>query len=247
VTRSVRFRSATPPSGGGGLRTLVVDVGGIGIKLGVFDREGERIGEFVRVPTPVEHPPARYLRLLEREAAKLPSFERISVGFPGVIRDGTTRSAPNLRHRGWEAYPLGCELENLFRRPTRVVNDADLAGLGVVSGVGLEMVATLGTGFGTGLYRDGRLAPHLEIGRSIFLGKTSYDEFVGDAACRRLGDRRWSRRVLRVVERLRQLTDFDRLYLGGGNSRRIVLELPRDVSIVTNEQALRGGVFLWAK
>jgi polyphosphate glucokinase len=39
--------------------------------------------------------------------------------------------------------------------------------------------------------------------------------------------------------------NWDRLYLGGGNTKKIDFVLPKDVSIVSNETGLLGGVALW--
>ena len=44
---------------------------------------------------------------------------------------------------------------------------------------------------------------------------------------------------------LRRLTTFDHLYIGGGNARKVRLELDPDVSLIDNEAGLRGGAALW--
>ena len=49
----------------------------------------------------------------------------------------------------------------------------------------------------------------------------------------------------KAIETLRNLTQFDRLYIGGGNSKNLTFELPDDVRIVPNENGLRGGARLW--
>jgi polyphosphate glucokinase len=191
-------------------------------------------------------------------AGPLPSYERVSVGFPGMVRAGWVLSAPNLSRvagagskvsadvrRAWAGVDLARALEEALGAPTRVVNDAEMQGAAVVRGQGLELVATLGTGFGTGLFLDGRLAPHLELGQHPFHKDMTYDEVLGDTARRHVGNVRWNRRVARAVRTLDVLLRFDRLYIGGGNSRRVTVDLGPNVELVANIAGLLGGVRLW--
>ena len=73
----------------------------------------------------------------------------------------------------------------------------------------------------------------------------TYDEQLGQAARKAVGKKRWNRRVKRAIEALRALTHFDTLYIGGGNSRHVTLELPADVRLVSNECGMKGGAALW--
>jgi hypothetical protein len=52
-------------------------------------------------------------------------------------------------------------------KPTRMLNDAEVQELGVITTTGLECVITLGTAMGFGLFQDGRLAPHLELASTL--------------------------------------------------------------------------------
>ena len=115
----------------------------------------------------------------------------------------------------------------------------------VIKRRGVEMVITLGTGFGTGLYEDGRLCPHLEISQAPFRKGETYDQQLGNAARKAVGGKKWQRRVCKAIDNLRTLTCFDHLYVGGGNSSRLDCELPADVTIVDNKAGLYGGAFLW--
>jgi polyphosphate glucokinase len=103
----------------------------------------------------------------------------------------------------------------------------------------------LGTGFGTGLYLDGRLAPHLEIAHHPFRHGETYDEQLGNAARKAIGSVRWNRRVKKAIGNLRRLTTFDHLYVGGGNAKKIDFTLDPDVTVVSNEAGMKGGVALW--
>src|SRR5678815_2091079 len=131
-------------------RTLSIDIGGTGLKALVLDPAGEPLTERVRVETPRPATPRRVLQALWALIEPLGAFERVSVGFPGVVVDGVTRTAPNL-HPDWAGFPLARTLQDRFRRPTRVLNDAGLQGYGVVEGRGVEMLLTLGTGMGLSL------------------------------------------------------------------------------------------------
>lgn len=225
--------------------TLAVDIGGSGLKAVLLDAAGRLITERVRVDTPVGAPPAGYVTALAALVAPLPRFHRISVGFPGVVRGSKVRTAPNLRHDGWAGYDLGAALTRRFTVPVRLSNDAEMQGLAVVRGRGVEMVITLGTGFGTALFEDGRRSVHLELSHHPFRKGQTYDQQLGNAARRRVGPLRWNRRVARALDNMRTLVLFDHLYIGGGNAQKLTLRLPGDISIVENIMGLKGGVKLW--
>lgn len=227
------------------LKTLAIDIGGSGLKAAVLDSRGEMTTDRVRVETPVGAPPAELVSKLVELVRGLPDYDRVAAGFPGMVRDGVVRTAPNLGHDGWAGYPLAAELEDALGRPVRVANDADVQGLAVISGRGVEMVVTLGTGFGTALYDNGRLCPHLELSHHPFRKNETYDQQLGDATRREIGQRKWNKRVERAIEVLRDLTHFDHLYIGGGNAKKLDIELPQNVTKVDNTAGIRGGIYLF--
>jgi len=229
----------------GGTRTLAIDVGGTGLKASVIDDRGRLLTDRVRVDTPVGGPPREIVEALARLVAPLGSFDRVSVGFPGVVRNGRVLTAPNLDNKGWKDFDLAGALGRALGKPVRVANDADVQGLAVIAGKGVEMVITLGTGFGTGLYLDGRLAPHLELSHHVFRKGETYDEHLGNAARKRVGNGKWNKRVRRAIRGLRALTSFDHLYIGGGNAKKIDFELDPDVTVVSNDAGIKGGIALW--
>jgi polyphosphate glucokinase len=226
-------------------RTLAIDVGGSGLKASVVDDAGRLLTDRVRVETPVGRPPREIVEALARLVAPLGAFDRVSVGFPGVVRNGRVLTAPNLDNKGWKGFDLAGALARALGKPVRVANDADVQGLAVIAGKGVELVVTLGTGFGSGLYLDGRLAPHLELSHHPFRKGETYDEQLGNAARKRLGNRKWNKRVRKAIRVLRALTSFDHLYIGGGNAKKIEFELDPDVTLVSNDAGLKGGVVLW--
>jgi len=227
------------------LRILSIDIGGTGLKAALLNGEGELLSERVRVETP--HPTTRedLVGALTRLVEPLKGFDCVSVGFPGVVRNGKIITAPNLGTEELGGFDLADVLRERLGTPVRVINDADMQGCGAIEGKGLEMVITLGTGFGSALFMDGRLAPHLEIAHLPFIKGKDYDQVVGDKARKKIGKKRWNRRVQQAIDTLRGLTHFDTLYIGGGNASRISLELTPDVRIISNEAGLKGGAWLW--
>ena len=226
-------------------RTLAIDVGGTGLKASVIDDSGKLLTDRVRVDTPVGAPPREVVEALVRLVTPLGTYDRVSVGFPGVVREGRVLTAPNLDNKGWKGFDLAGALGRALGKPVRVANDADVQGLAVIAGKGVEMVITLGTGFGTGLYLDGRLGPHLELSHHPFRKGETYDEHLGNAARKKVGNKKWNKRVRKAIDELRSLTSFDHLYIGGGNAKKIDFELDPDVTIVDNSAGLAGGVALW--
>jgi polyphosphate glucokinase len=230
---------------GKGSRTLAIDIGGTGLKASVLDEEGKMLHDRVRVETPVGSPPPAIVEALANLVAPLPAYDRVSVGFPGVVRNGKIRTAANLGHDDWIGFDLAKALQKRLNKPTRVINDADMQGLAAIKGKGVELVVTLGTGFGTALYLDGKLAPHLELAHHPFRKGESYEEQLGNPARKDVGGKKWNKRVQRAIETLRLLVHFDHLYIGGGNAKKIAFTPDPDVTIISNEAGIRGGVALW--
>ena len=250
------------PAGGSstskGPATLAVDIGGTGIKASVLDAAGTMMVDRVRVKTPHPSPPDVLVDAVCGLTERLPAFDRVSAGFPGMVRHGRIVTAPNLSTSGgagspvlaelvtaWHGFDLATVLTERTGKPARVVNDADLQGLGVVKGEGLEFVLTLGTGMGTSFFLDGELAPHLELAHHPFRKGETYEQQVGEAARLRIGNKRWSRRVAVAVETLDSLVLYDELYVGGGNAKHLKVDLGDKATLVGNTGGILGGVRLW--
>ncbi len=233
------------PASGNGKLTLAIDIGGSHLKAGIVDEGGSLLGTRDRVATPGPARPTDVLDALIALARGRGRFDRISIGFPGVVRGERVLTAPNLGGAEWHGFPLAAELARALGKPARMLNDASVQGLGAIGGQGIELVLTLGTGMGFALFTDGRLAPHLEMGQHPARKQRTYDEYVGEAARQAIGPRRWNKRVRRTIATMKTLAGYDMLYLGGGNAARLARPLPADVRTVSNETGITGGVRLW--
>jgi polyphosphate glucokinase len=245
--------------------TLAIDIGGTGLKASVLDSSGTMVASRVRIATSYPLPPVgedSLLTRLGRLVAKLPDADRVSAGFPGMVRNGVVLSAPHFVTKdgpgtdvdpaleaAWEHFDLAEGLRTMTGKAARVANDADVQGLAVVTGKGLEVVITLGTGFGTALFLDGSLMPHLELAHQPFRKGDTYNDQLGERTRKAIGDPRWNRRVGRAVTNLDEIFFFDRLFIGGGNARRVDLaglgDVAERVTIVDNSAGILGGIKLW--
>jgi polyphosphate glucokinase len=228
------------------MRTLCIDIGGTGIKGMVLDAEATPLTERVRVRTPNPAVPDAVFASIDEVIRQLAEFDRVSVGFPGVVIDGITQTAPHLGE-GWGGFALAEQLSRVTNRPVRALNDCGLQGFGVIEGKGTEILMTLGTGMGFGLYIDGRYVPNIELGHHPFRKKKTYEQRIMNSELKAIGKRKWNARLREVLEQLAPIFNYRRLYLGGGNARYVNAEkLPPNVTIVDNVTGLRGGVKIWA-
>ncbi len=227
------------------MNVLSIDIGGTGLKAAVVDEAGNMLTQRVRVGTPHPSPPDVIVDALVNLVAPLSDYEGISVGFPGVVRQGRVLTAPNLGNDVWNDFDLAGALANRLGKPVHVLNDADMQGFAAIEGKGVEMVITLGTGFGSALFMDGLLAPHLELSQHIFRKGETYNDQLGNLTLKAIGKKKWNRRVRLAIDALRTLTNFDALYIGGGNAAKINFELEPNIKTISNEDGLKGGAWLW--
>jgi polyphosphate glucokinase len=227
------------------VKILSIDIGGSHIKATILNNKGELQKAYDKVVTPIPANPANVIDSIKKLISAFPDYDHVSVGFPGYVRDGIIKTAPNLGTDDWKDVDFAERLTNEFGKPTKVVNDADMQGLGVVSGKGFEMVLTLGTGFGTALLMDGQLLPHLEVAHHPISKKETYDEYIGEIALERVGKKKWNKRMEKVFEVLKTVFNYDTLYIGGGNADKLTFQLDENMKIVTNEDGIKGGSRLW--
>jgi polyphosphate glucokinase len=184
------------------------------------------------------------MQVIDELAARLGAFDRVSVGFPGVVKHGVTMTAHNL-HPKWVGFALEKVLSRHLRKPVRVANDAAVQGYGAIRGKGVEVVITLGTGFGSSLFTDGHLVPGLELAHHPWKKKKTYEDFLGRRGLRAYGRKRWNRYIQEAIQQIEALFNYDHLYIGGGNAVKVDFALPKNVARVPNEDGLLGGVALW--
>jgi polyphosphate glucokinase len=245
--------------------TLAIDIGGTGLKASVLDASGAMVADRVRVVTKYPLRPDGedgLVATLAKLVRPLPEADRVSAGFPGMVRAGLVLSAPHFVTESgpgskilpelveaWTRFDLAGALSKALDKPTKVANDADVQGAAVVKGEGLEFVITLGTGFGTALFMDGGLLPHLEIAHQPFRKGETYNEQLGERTRKNIGDERWNTRVRKAIAQLDALLFFDHLYLGGGNARRVkrddLGEVLAKTTVVDNSAGILGGIRLW--
>ena len=215
----------------------------------------------MRTATPYPLAPETLVEELVKLVGQLPPFDRVSVGFPGMVRAGRILSAPHFVSptgpggppsakllKAWSSFDLEEALRVATGKPTKVANDADVQGAAVVKGNGFEAVITLGTGVGTAFFMDGRLLPHMEFAHHPFHKSATYNEYLGEAARKKVGNTKWRERALAAIAAMKALTFYDHLFIGGGNSSRLSdVKLPSDVTLVSNDAGILGGIKLWER
>lgn len=238
--------------------TLSIDVGGSGLKGSVLDSTGQMLVDRVRIPTPYPCPPEMLVGKLTEIQQALPTAHRASVGFPGLVRDGRVRNVPALSRREyagprdeelagrWEGFDLADGLADAFAMPVKVANDADMQGCAVVTGEGFEFVMTLGTGCGTAAFYNNHLLPHMELSHAPTNHGGDFDAYVGNAVRKRIGTAKWVENVIDAIEIFDNFLFFDRVYVGGGNAKRLRdVDLGPKATIVPNTAGILGGIRIW--
>ncbi len=204
--------------------TMSIDIGGSELKAMLLDPAGKPVSERQRVLTPDVPTPDAVFGELDKLRALLPGFDRVSVGFPGVVKHGCTYLGFNLHPLWAGGFPLQAELEKRWHKPVRVGNDADVAGYGAIKGHGVELVLTLGTGLGAALFTSGHLVPGLELGHHPWRKKgMTYEDYLGQRGLDKFGKARWNDFIEAAIKQTEATFNWDHLYIGGGNTKKITL------------------------
>ena len=242
--------------------TLAVDCGGTGIKASVLDKTGKVLVDFPYLKTPYPLSPSKLIGIIQDFVKADPRIKRLTVGLPGMIRNGKVVVIPHYINtngprssldpklvRAWYGFDMQSELQKRVKLKTLVLNDAEVHAAAVITGKGLEAVLTFGTGLGSAIFSDGKLAPHLEISHATIRYGKSIDAWIGEQSRRRLGNKLWSRRVKSLIQELYPMIVWDRLYIGGGNAQRISKSALKifdyKVKIISNSAGVTGGVKAW--
>lgn len=214
------------------MRILVLDVGGTNVKIAVSGRPGR-----VKVPSGLDLTPHEMVARVGQATAGW-AYDVVSIGLPAPVREGHPLRDPVNLAPGW----VGFDFAHAFDRPVKLVNDAAMQAIGSYEG-GHMLFLGLGTGLGNALVVDGMLCA-LELGHLPYRMGRSYEEYVGARGLERLGQRRWRRHVVQVIELLSTAMNADYTVIGGGNARRVG-ELPPNVRLGHNSRAMDGGFRLW--
>jgi glucose-6-phosphate isomerase len=214
------------------LRILVIDIGGTHVKAG-FPNQPRKL----RFPSGLSMDPVKMVgKLKKRLRGK--RYNVVSIGYPGLVVHGRILREPHNIGKGW----VGFDFHRALRHPVRILNDAAMQALGSYEG-GRMLFLGLGTGLGTAMIVDGKLEP-MELAHLPYKKGGTFEDFVGDAARKRLGRKRWQKEVFAVVRKLSAVLEPDYVVLGGGNTRRLKA-LPPGARRGNNLNAFVGGQRLW--
>ena len=215
------------------MRVLILDIGGTHVKV-----YGPGRIEPVKIDSGAGMTPRKMVKAV-RKATEGWSYDVISIGFPGPVVHGRPLRDPIHLGEGW----VGFDFRKAFGRPVKVVNDAALQAMGSYHG-GRMLFLGLGTGLGSALVVDGLLEP-MELAHLPYKKGKTFEEYVGTAALKRLGNRKWAKNVFAVVAALRDAVQAEYVVIGGGNAKSLGT-LPPGAMLGRNEYARRGGLRLWA-
>lgn len=212
-------------------RVLVIDVGGTNVKLKI---SGQRASwKFASSPRLTPAKMVAGVKALTKGSA----YDAVSIGYPGVVRDGRIAVEPFNLGKGWVGFSFG----RAFKRPVRIVNDAAMQALGSYRG-GTMLFLGLGTGLGTALVVHGHVIP-LELGHLSFRRMT-YEDYLGIRGLESMGRKKWRKLVAEVTRLLVAAFLIDDVVLGGGNVKKLA-RLPKGCRAGDNTNAFLGGCRLW--
>ncbi len=214
------------------MNILVIDIGGTNVKIWKTEE-----AEKTKFPSGKELTPETLLEGVRAETADWP-IERISIGYPGEIRNGRPVADPYNLAPGWVDVDFGHE----FDRPVRMMNDACMQALGSYEG-GKMLYLGLGTGLGTAFIADGVIVP-LALGHLKLWEGETFNHYLSRAGLTRHGNKRWRQAVAEASATLRSAFFADYVVLGGGNAEEIK-DLPDGCRRGGNHNAYFGGLRMW--
>ena len=213
------------------MKILVIDIGGSNIKVKANNQEERRKIESGDFMTP------------EKMVSEVLSatddweYEAVSIGFPGVIKDGKIAAEPKNLGPGW----IGFDFVAALGKPVKIINDATMQALGSYQ-KGVLLFLGLGTGLGTAIIIDGKLLP-LELAHLPYK-KGTFEDYVGLRGLERMGQKKWQSHVLTLVEKFRAAFLPDDIVIGGGKSK-LLTKVPPGCRLGDNTLAFEGGFRMW--
>ena len=211
-------------------KVLVIDIGGTHVKLMISRREKRKFDSGPRLS------PRQLVAQIKKNTEGW-DYDVISIGFPAPVQKGRIVKNPKHLAKGW----IGWNFNKSLGKPTRVINDAAMQGLGSYRG-GRMLFLGLGTGLGSTLVWQNNVLP-LELGDLPYEGGI-IEEVLGKPGLALLGKKVWEREVLFCIEQLKFSFIADYVLLGGGNAK-ILNELPPGTELGHNRNAYLGGVRMW--
>ena len=175
--------------------TLAIDIGATGLKAGVLDADGALVVPHARVDTPKKGNAGAGAAGVADADPPLGAFDRISVGFPGVVRAGQVLTAPNLGQRRLAQLPARrrsdrsvgqagphaerCDGARLRRHHRRTAWNASSPWHRLRLRAVRQRTADAASGTGASSDPD----------------DIDYDQYVGNAALKKIGRKRWNKRL----------------------------------------------------
>ena len=214
------------------MKVLVIDIGGSNIKFRVTGRSEER--HFESGPKMTAAAMADGVKKLAAGWA----YDVVAMGYPGVVKNDQPLTEPHNLAKGWVEF----DYRAAFGKPVKIINDAAMQALGGYKG-GKLLFLGLGTGLGSTMVVEGVVMP-MELAHLPYRKKT-FEDYVGERALERDGQKKWRKHVADVVARLSAALIPDDIVIGGGNVRHIE-EMPPLCRAGDNEHAFAGGFRMWA-
>ncbi|MFE0106378.1 polyphosphate--glucose phosphotransferase [Streptomyces sp. NPDC059009] len=214
-----------------------VDIGGSGIKGAPVDLDrGDLAQERHKVLTPQPATPEGVADRVREVVGHFDWTGPVGVTFPGVITNGTARTAANV-DKSW----IGTDIRSLLadrlggpsQCPVTVLNDADAAGVAEMhfgagrDRTGTVILLTFGTGIGSAVFTGGRLVPNTELGHLELNGHDAEKKASSKAReDEDLSWEHWARRVQKYLAHVEMLFSPELFIIGGGVSRKAHKFLP---------------------
>jgi polyphosphate glucokinase len=214
------------------MKILVIDVGGTNVKLKVQGQEEVR-----KCDSGPDLTPALMIERVKKGTADW-KYDRATIGFPSPVIKGEIKREPYNLGSGWVSFDVAAALGV----PVKLINDAAMQALGSYQG-GRMLFLGLGTGLGTTMIFDDVITP-MELGHLPYKKGKSFEEYVGVAALKQMGKRKWQLVVADVVKRLQDALLPEYVVLGGGNTKKLDA-MPPGCRAGDNNNAFLGGIRLW--
>ncbi|HEY7278292.1 MAG TPA: ROK family protein [Trebonia sp.] len=222
------------------MQAFGIDIGGTGIKGAPVDlATGKLVTDRKKIATPHPATPEAVAEVVKEVAQSFGWTGVVGATFPGVVVNGTIRTAANV-DKSW----IGTDAAGLFGKAigtgVAVLNDADAAGIAEMTfgaGVGVQgtvLMLTFGTGVGSALFVDGVLVPNTEFGHIEIRGKDAEKRASERGKTDHgWGWKDWTERVSEYLQHLEALLSPGLIIVGGGISK----ESEKWVPLLTGVQA----------